>query len=134
MTWQAADLRVFLIIVSLGYVASGCTYVTTSPVAGSTIDTGFGTFELAPLTLGVDTPTLYTDFDSLVNFTNGTGWISHEFRADGILKDGSCAEKDPSPTPPAAPAPPLPPPPSSPPPPPAPRHRLYLLRNHSACW
>ena len=91
MTWQASDLRVFLIIVSLGYVASGCTYVTTSPVAGSTVDTGFGAFELAPLTLGVDTPTLYTDFDSLVNYTSGIGWVIYRFHADGTLNNGSCA-------------------------------------------
>mmetsp|Transcript_11425 Transcript_11425/g.47839 ORF Transcript_11425/g.47839 Transcript_11425/m.47839 type:complete len:820 (-) Transcript_11425:1419-3878(-) len=116
MTWQAAHLRVFFLALSLGYVASGCTHVTTSPVTGSTIDTGFGTFELAPLTLGVDTPTIYTDFDTLVNYTSGIGWKIHRFRADGILKDGSCAEKDPPPTPPAAPAPPTPPSAFNPPP------------------
>lgn len=83
--------------------------MTTSPATSSTIDTGFGAFELPPLTLVVDTPTLYTDFDSLVNFTSGIGWIIHRFRANGILKDGSCAEKDPPLPPPASPAPPPPP-------------------------
>ena len=79
MAWQAAHLHLFVIVLSLGYAASECTYVTTSPVSGSTIDTGFGTFELAPLTLGVDTPTLYTDFDTLVNYTSGIGWKIHRF-------------------------------------------------------
>ena len=100
--------------------------MTTSPVTGSTIDTGFGTFELAPLTLGVDTPTLYTDFDSLVNYTSGFGWKIHRFRADGILKDGSCAEKDPPPPPPASQA--LLPPPSAFNPPPLPLYTPPLPR------
>ena len=126
MTWQAAHLRVFFLALSLGYVASGCTHVTTSPVTGSTIDTGFGTFELAPLTLGVDTPTIYTDFDTLVNYTSGIGWKIHRFRADGILKDGSCAEKDPPPPPPASQA--LLPPPSAFNPPPLPLYTPPLPR------
>jgi len=78
--------------------------------------------------LGPDTPTLYTDFDTLVNFTQGSGWTEFIFEENN---QPACAEKD---IPPQSPPPPqpssipasvsqsLPPPPSVPQrPPPFPR-------------
>ena len=51
---------------------SQCSNVIVSPVIGTTLDTGSGQFHLSPFVLGPDTPTLYTDFDTLVNFTQGS--------------------------------------------------------------
>lgn len=95
---------------------SQCSYVMVSPVIGTTLNTGSGQFYLSPFVLGTETPVLFTDFDTLVNFTHGSGWKQYIFKESN---QPACAESDTPPSPPDAPSPPFPQLPQSPPPPPA---------------
>ena len=101
---------IFLSVVTLiGRACGECSYTVTSPIIDSSLDTGFGLLHLTPFVFGLDSPTLYVDFDTLVNFTAGSGWNMYVIKEDGLLKDGVCSVENPQPSAPNAPKPPTPP-------------------------
>ena len=90
MTPRWLTLPLVLISARFGVAESACAYVTVEALSGSSLDTGHGTLDLAAYERGEDSPTLYVDFDTHVNFTAGTGWRSYTAWEDGVLTNGIC--------------------------------------------
>ena len=90
MTPRWLTLPFVLITARFGVAESACAYVTVEALSGSSLDTGHGTLDLAAYERGEDSPTLYVDFDTHVNFTAGTGWRSYTAWEDGVLTNGIC--------------------------------------------